>query len=57
MSRISEALRHCAASKCEGCPYDTETICPSTTELMSMAADELERLDGIIDVFIKEDAE
>lgn len=57
MSRISEALRHCAASKCEGCPYDPETICPSTSELMSMAADELERLDGIIDAFIKDGAE
>ena len=57
MSRISEALRHCAASKCEGCPYDPETICPSTSGLMSMAEDELERLDGIIDVFVKEDAE
>jgi hypothetical protein len=57
MSRISEALRCCAMSDCEHCPYDAEIICPSTTELMNMAADEPERLDGIIDVLVKEDAE
>lgn len=57
MSRISEALRCCAMSDCEHCPYDAEPICPSTTELINMAADEIEKLDGIIDVFIKGDAE
>lgn len=57
MSRISEALRCCAMSDCEHCPYDAEPICPSTTELMNMAADEIERLNGIIDTFVKEDAE
>lgn len=55
MSKVSEALRCCAMNDCENCPYNEEIICPSTTELMNMAADELERLDGIIDVFIKED--
>lgn len=57
MSRISEALSCCAMSDCEHCPYDAEPICPSTTELMNMAADEIERLNGIIDTFVKEDAE
>ena len=57
MSRISETLRCCAMGDCEHCPYDAEIICPSTTELMNMAADELERLNGIIDVFVKEDTE
>lgn len=54
MSKVSEALRCCAMNDCENCPYNEEIICPSTTELMNMAAGELERLDGIIDVFVKE---
>lgn len=57
MSRISEALRCCAMNDCEHCPYDAEPICPSNTELMNIAADEIERLNGIIDVFVREDAE
>ena len=57
MSRISEALRCCAMGDCEHCPYDAEIICPSATELLNMATDEIERLNGIIDTFVKEDAE
>lgn len=44
MSRISEALRCCAMYDCEHCPYDAEPICPSSTELMNMAAEEIEEL-------------
>lgn len=54
MSRISETLRCCAMGDCEHCPYDAEIICPSATELLNMAADEIERLSGIIDTFVKE---
>lgn len=56
-TEIIKALRCCAMNDCENCPYDEEIICPSPTELMKMAVDEIERLNGIIDVFIKEDAE